>query len=289
MKTVLLGLVVVGALVGAVYFILGVVATRGKQYGRAPAWNRRLPFGLLVGAVACVVLALLQFRVERDATQGTVMLTLDVSRSMDRQDVAPNRLTAATLAIDDFLDTLPDTFPVGLVTFASEPQVVVPPTGDRQLVSDALQDLPRGSGTVIGDGLNTTVDQIEQDRVANGERPAAVILLSDGRDTGSTVPPLDAAARAADAEIPVYTVVLGVAGGQGGANVGLLQEIAQTTGAESFEAGSASELQGVYEGLGAQLTSDLAIGGTGPLFIVLGALFAVAAGLFVLLAGRSEY
>jgi hypothetical protein len=87
----------------------------------------------------------------------------------------------------------------------------------------------------------------------------------------------------------VYTVVLGVAGGQGGANVGLLQEIAQTTGAESFEAGSASELQGVYEGLGAQLTSDLAIGGTGPLFIVLGALFAVAAGLFVLLAGRSEY
>ena len=76
---------------------------------------------------------------------------------------------------------------------------------------------------------------------------------------------------------------------QGGANSELLGEIATTTGADSFTAASGSELQRVYEALGEQLGSDLAIGGTGPLFIGLGALFAVAAGLLVLLAGRSEY
>ncbi|MEX0984393.1 MAG: VWA domain-containing protein [Actinomycetota bacterium] len=288
----LLGLILVGALVGAVYAILGVVGRRAKTYGRAvPSWRSRLPAGLLVGAVACVVLALLQFRIEREATQGTVMLTLDVSASMDRTDVAPDRLSAAKGAVEQFVDTIPEGFPVGLVTFAGEPKVVVPPTDDRALITAALDALPRGRGTVIGDGMSLTLDAIEADRVANGDRPAAAIVLSDGRDTGSEVTPEAAAERAASLGIPVFTVVLGqdTGGAEGGANAGLLQQIAETTGASSFSAATGAELQAVYEGLGEQLSTDLAIGGTGPLFIVLGALFAVAAGLMVLLAGRSEY
>jgi Ca-activated chloride channel family protein len=286
-----IGLIVIVALVGGVYLILGVVGRRTTRvtYGGVPTWRRRLPFVLLAGAVVCVILALVQFRVEQEALQGTVMLTLDVSASMDKTDVAPSRIDAAKRAVDEFLDTVPETFPIGLVTFAGEAQVVVPATADRTAVTTALPALERGRGTVIGDGLSLTLDQIEADRAANGDRPAAVILLSDGRDTGSEVPPEAAAQRAASLEVPVFTVVLGVAGEEGGANSELLEQIASTTGGSTNSAATGAELQEVYAALGEQLSSDLAIGGTGPLFIVLGALFAVAAGLLVLLAGRSEY
>lgn len=288
----LVGLLLVGALIGAVYLILGIVDRRAVTYARrVPRWKKHLPVGLLVGSVACVVLALVQFRFEKEATQGTVMLTMDVSDSMDRQDVAPNRLEAARSAAADFLETLPEGFPIGLVTFAGEPVVVVPPTGDRALVENALGDLARGRGTVIGDGLDLTLATIREDWDASTHRPAAVILLSDGRDTGSEVPPEAAAQRAAAMEVPVFTVVLGrdTSGAGGGANATILRSLSETTGAESFTAATGAELQAVYEALGEQLSTDLAIGGTGPLFIVLGALFAVAAGLLVLLGGRAEY
>ena len=94
-----------------------------------PTWRKRLPFGLLAGAVACVVLALLQFRVEREATQGTVILTLDVSNSMDETDVAPDRLTAAKSAIEEFLETLPEDVPGRARHVRERAEVVVPPTG----------------------------------------------------------------------------------------------------------------------------------------------------------------
>ena len=131
-------------------------------------------------------------------------------------------------------------------------------------MADALDGLARGRGTVIGDGLSLTLEQIEADRAANGDRPAASILLSDGRDTGSEVPPDAAAQRAAAAGVPVFTVVLGGHGRRRrGANSGLLEEIAETTDGGVVLGGDGAELQGVYEALSEQLESDLAIGGHG--------------------------
>jgi Ca-activated chloride channel family protein len=259
------------------------------RYSRRPRWQKHLPLALLLGAVACVGLALAQFRLEQTATQGTVILTLDTSKSMDEIDVVPSRIAAATVAARAFIARLPEGYPVGLVTFAGEATVVVEPTLEHAKVDAALGALPLGKGTVIGDGLATTLDLIESDREANGERPSAVILLSDGIDTGSAVPPLDAATRAADMGVPVFTVVLGALDTEGGANAGLLQEIASRTDGTSATAATAGQLTAVYEGFGTQLSTDLAIGGTGPLFILAGVFFAVAAGVAVLLASRSEY
>jgi Ca-activated chloride channel family protein len=288
MTNVLLFLVIVAGLVGATYLVLGIV---GKQpaYSRRPRWQKHLPLALLLGAVACVVLAFLQFRVEQNAAQGTVVLTIDASNSMDRDDVSPTRLAAAIGAARAFIAQLPEDFPVGLVSFEGEATLVVAPTLDHERVSAALDTLPRGKNTVIGDGLALSIDTLEADIAENGERPTAIVLLSDGNDTGSAVPPTEAAVRAARLGIPVYTVVLGEAGDEGGADVGLLTSIAETTGADVSSAGTSSELTAVYEELGSQLSTDLAIGGTGPLFVVIGALFALAAGLTVLAASRSSY
>jgi Ca-activated chloride channel family protein len=288
MGNVLLFFVVVVGLVGATYLLLGIV---GKQpaYSRRPRWQKHLPLALLLGAVACVVLALAQFRVERSAAQGAVVLTIDASQSMDRGDVQPTRIAAAVAAARAFLLQLPEDFPVGLVSFAGEPTLVVAPTLEHQDVSDALTSLPRGKDTVIGDGLDLSIDTLDEVLEENGDRPTAIVLLSDGNDTGSAVPPDEAAARAADLGIPVYTVVLGEAGGDKGADAELLGRIAETTGGSVSTAATAGELTAVYEQLGSQLSTDLAIGGTGPLFVIIGALFALGAGLTVLVASRSTY
>jgi Ca-activated chloride channel homolog len=286
----LLGVVIVLAVIGFTYLVARGFGTRARGYRAAvPAWQRALPVALFAGALACVVLAVLQFRVNQEAVQGTVILTLDVSNSMDETDVEPTRMVAAEEAVRSFLETLPSGFPVGLVTFATEATVVQPPVDDRSLIADRLGSLERGLGTVIGDGLSLSIDQLVEDRELNGVRPAAVVLLSDGLDTGSEVPPLVAADRAAQLGIPVYTVVLGDPAAEKGPDAGLLQDIATRTDASSSSALTAAELEEVYSTLGSQLSTELAIEGAGPLFIVLGVLLAIGAAAMLLLGGRSRF
>ena len=184
---------------------------RGKR--RGPQWRRRLPVALVVGAIVSLLFAFGQVRIDRQVTAGTVVLAMDVSHSMGSTDVQPNRLAAAQVAASAFLDRLPAGFRVGLATFSVSSTVVIVPTSDRSRVASALGSLgvDPGSGTVIGDGLSAALDAIQQDRGDETDRPAAVVLLSDGRDSGSTIPPQRAASRAAELGVPVYTVAIGEA------------------------------------------------------------------------------
>ena len=186
----------------------------------------------MILAVVSLVIALAQFRVARSKATPTIALVIDASNSMDATDVQPNRLSAAESAAQAFLQQLPPEFAVSLVSFADEPKVLVAPTTDHTQVANALGDLPRGQGTVIGDGLASAMDTIEKYQEGSQAGPAAIVLLSDGNDTGSKTPPLDAAADAADRDVPVYTVILGAPKqGGGGANADLLNQIATSTGA----------------------------------------------------------
>jgi Ca-activated chloride channel family protein len=286
----MLGLVLVLAVTGLTYVVASAFGKRQRGYrGAVPRWQRSLPVALLAGAIVCVALAVFQFRVNREAVQGTVILTLDASNSMDQTDVSPSRLAAAEEAVRAFLGSLPEGFPVGLVTFSSDALIVVAPTEDRAEVEAPLGTLVRDKGTLIGDGLALSLDVLEEDRALNGDRPAAVVLLSDGLDTGSVIPPLIAADRAAALGVPVYTVVLGSTTGEDPVDAALLAEIAGRTGATSSTALTAGELEQVYAALGSQLSTELAIGGSGPLFIVLGVLFAAGAAVVVLIGSRSQY
>lgn len=260
-------------------------------------WLALIPVVLLISAVACLGLAFGQFRLSKQATEGTVVLAMDVSRSMDQTDVRPDRLAAARSAADTFLAQVPAGFRVGLVTFAGGAQTAVAPTQDRAAVSAALGSLSTSTGTVIGDGLAKALDTIEGDQLRHGADPAAVVLLSDGRDTGSKITPLEAADRARSMGIPVFTVVIGAtapAGSssasatpvKGGADADLLGSLAGATGAQEFTAQSSGELTGVYQTLGSRLTYDLAVGGSGRLFMLLGAALAVAAGLSAVAISR---
>jgi Ca-activated chloride channel homolog len=262
------------------------VPTHRSAFQKAPFVLRALPVVLLIGAVVALGIALAQFRVSKTATGPTVMLVLDASASMDRTDVQPNRLAAAQSAAETFVGQLPDTFRVGLVTFANEPQTAVAPTIDHSKVGTALDDPQRGNGTVIGDGLNASLDAIQQQWDAQGKTSTAVVLLSDGRDTGSQTAPLDAAARASAMGVPVYTVVLGQTSGPGHADASLLSSIAQTTGATSETAATSADLNTVYENLGTQLSTQLKISSSAQLFVFLAVALAMGAAVAVLILNR---
>jgi Ca-activated chloride channel homolog len=293
------GLLAVAA-AGLLYFLARVRERRKtrKLYGDFAAashegflWKRDFPVILFLGAVAFLVLALAQFRLDREAIKPTVLLVLDTSASMNQTDVSPNRLAAATTAARAFIEQVPVDFRVGLVTFNTEADVVIPPTEDHASVDAALNDLPRGQATVIGDGLSAALDTIQTDPSQGEQPPSAVLLLSDGRDTGSQVPPEQAAERANTMGVRVFTVVLGKADSEdgGAANAVLLQQIADTTGAQAFSAETAGQLTQIYESLGTQLSTELTIGGGGALFVALGAIFAIAAAVMLLVATRSKY
>ena len=265
-------------------------AARPKKsaFGQPPVWVRKLPLVLVIAAVLCLIVAVSQFRVEQQQQLGTpvVAIVLDASMSMDAQDVSPNRLVAAQNAAQLFLQQLPEEFEVVLVTFADTPAVLEAATTDHDAVSQALGELPRGKGTVIGDGLSSALDQIQIAQAGSEPAPAAIVLLSDGQDTGSTVAPADAAAKAASLGIPVYTVVLGT--GAEGANppdAALLGEIATTTGATVSTASSADQLSSVYETLGSQLSSQLQIGSSAQLFVFIAIALAMAAALITIVLG----
>ena len=280
------------AVVLAVVVVAALVRWRKRRiliarYGAAAVGSRRrpmrvrerLPIVLMVAGFACAVIAFAQTRIERQSTQGTVILTMDVSKSMQRTDVAPNRLSAAQDAAEAFLSRLPGDFQVGVVTFADGATLAVEPTKDREEAGAALESTASSQGTAIGDGMTASLDAIESTWAQGGPGPAAIVLLSDGRDTGSVVSPDQAAARAQEQGIPVFTVTLGATegGSTASADDDLMRRIADGTGGSTFNALSADQLTDVYQELGSTLSSDLHVGSSAWIFVLLGGVFALAA------------
>ena len=162
----------------------------------AGAVRKTAPYVLLFGASTCLVLLFAQVRLDRGEATATVVLAIDVSDSMLATDVQPDRFTAAKAAATSFLDEVPEGFRVGVVTFAGAARTAVEPGEDRAVVAEAIDGLTSSRGTVIGDGLAEALDVVAGRARVEAELPAAVVLLSDGADTGSVVPPDEAAARA---------------------------------------------------------------------------------------------
>jgi Ca-activated chloride channel family protein len=286
-------LVVVGLITLTYLFGLSPDQARGRRpvpgiLRRRSKWRRILPVLPLLAAVACLVLAFTGFRFNVEETSPTIVLVMDVSNSMDAIDVAPNRLAAAEAAANAFLDELPADFRVGLATFAGDARLAVAPTEERQEVVNALGALTTSRGTVIGDGLSVALDAIEQVRRVAQETPAAALLLSDGRDTGSLVPPEQAAERAHSLAVPVFTVVVGQVGEAGGpgANLAALEEIASTSGGRTFTAESAHELTTIYQNLGSELTVNLDVEPSSKPLVIAAIALTVLAGFMLVLMPR---
>jgi Ca-activated chloride channel homolog len=267
---------------------------------RAPGRRRHLPLILLLLGFTAIVLGVARphatVSVKRE--EATIVLAVDVSRSMKAKDVRPTRLEAAQNAARAFLREVPDKYRVGVVSFATRAVVAVPPTQDRKLVEAAINGLKPGEGTAIGDAVVLSA------RLGRGQRasdssapPRSVLLISDGARDGGATPPQAAAERAKQLKVPVHTVVVGTPNGvveetlTGGYRTIIrvppspetLQQIAEISGGDFFTATDAEGLERVYEDLGSRLGTrkesreigDYFAGGAAAFLIAGGALSAL--------------
>lgn len=247
-------------------------ASRSRQFGidkldkvlpRQAAWKRHVAVGASVLSLIAVVIAFAQPKdaVDVPRERATVVLAIDVSRSMEATDVEPNRLVAAKEAGKGFIDMLPRGFNVSLIAFAGSASVIVPPTQDRGLVGRAIENLQLAPSTAIGEGIYSSLDAlalVPPDPLKPDEpTPGAIVLLSDGYTNIGR--PSQQAARAAKAGgYPIYTIAYGTPGGyvvQNGrrepvpVNPAELATVARESGGEAFTAGSRNELERVYSSI----------------------------------------
>jgi Ca-activated chloride channel homolog len=260
--------------------------------GRTPAWRPLVPMALLLASLAALVVALAkpEHTVAQPIERATIMLVTDHSRSMESDDVSPDRLAAAQKAANTFLDKVPSKVRVGIVAFSTAPDAVQTPTTDRDPVRQVINAQFPDGATATGDALEIALQSITQDTGpgTGGKRPpSAIVLLSDGKTTTGR-DPVEVATEAGKAKVPIYTVSLGtedgvVTGPGFGGYIPVppdpetLGAIAQKSGGKAFTAEDSGKLSSIYQNLGSKLgskkhkrqaTAAFAIGG---LILLLGA------------------
>jgi Ca-activated chloride channel family protein len=243
------------------YPALGVLATVVPRRG---GWRRHLPAALFGLGLAALIVALArpEATIAVDREQAAVVLATDTSGSMQATDVSPDRMTAVKRAAAEFLDAVPGEVRVGAVSFSSAAQTLQTPTTDRDAVRRAIASLKPSGGTATGDAIEAALRALRPRR--EDRAPAAIVLLSDGKETKG-VNSLEAAVRAKELGVPVYTVALGTpdgsievrrARGPGTRrqpvppDADTLREIARRSGGKFFAAPDADALRTVYERLG---------------------------------------
>jgi Ca-activated chloride channel family protein len=228
-------------------------------------WRRHLAASAFLLCLAALATAMARPAVdtEEPLERATIMLAIDVSLSMEAQDVAPSRIEAAQEAAKQFVNELPNTFNLGLVAFAKAANVLVSPTKDRAAVVSAIEGLTLAQATATGEAVFTCLDAIRLVPAdgAEGAPPARIVLLSDGyRTFGRSVE--EAAAAAAAANVPVSTIAFGTDAGiveiegrpqQVPVDRLALSQLAETTSGFFYEAASVSELKQVYEDMGSSI------------------------------------
>src|SRR5215216_198370 len=103
-------------------------------------WRRHLPFALFLLAMTSLVFALSRpvATVIVPSNKATIIMAIDVSRSMCSNDILPNRLEAAKAAAQNFVRTQLANRQVGIVAFAGFAELIQPPTGNVQLLENAI-------------------------------------------------------------------------------------------------------------------------------------------------------
>jgi Ca-activated chloride channel homolog len=136
-----------------------------------------------------------------------IIIALDVSNSMKAQDIVPNRIECAKLALQQLLTTM-GTDRIGLVVFAGQAYTCLPLTNDQAAASMLLQSITPEmismQGTAIGSALDNALASFMK---VEKDRGKAIIVISDGENhEGDAV---KAARRAADKGVIVCTIGIG--------------------------------------------------------------------------------
>ena len=209
-----------------------------------------LIWALLVVAVARPVLV--EKPIEHQQPVRDLMLAIDISQSMQTTDFTDanghkiDRLSAVKHVVQDFIARRKGDR-IGLILFGSGAYPQAPLTLDHASLSLLLEDTGigmAGPNTALGDAIGLSLKLLDQAH----EQQKVLILLTDGNDTSSAVPPTRAASMAAAKGVVIHTIGIGDPNAEGEAqvNLGALQAIAKATGGQCFRAEDRDSLKQVY-------------------------------------------
>lgn len=223
-------------------------------------------FVFRLGAIVFLIMALARPQSktswQNTVTEGIdIMIALDISGSMLAEDFKPNRLEAAkNLALEFITGRKNDR--IGLVVFSGESFTQVPLTTDHTVLKNLFAQVHNGmieDGTAIGMGLANSVNRLKSSEAIS----KVVILLTDGVNTGGSIPPITAAEIAREFGVRVYTIGVGKEGQapypyktpfgttqyqyqEVKIDEKTLTEIAEMTGGKYYRATGNQELREVY-------------------------------------------
>jgi Ca-activated chloride channel family protein len=225
---------------------------------RRSRWRQHLPFALFLSALACLAVAVARpvAAVEIPLSRTTIILAMDVSRSMCATDVSPNRLAVAQEAALQFVENQVPGTRIGIVAFAGFAEIVVPPTNDVEALRQAIRNFTTSIGTAIGSAALKSIDAIAEvngavapsgvdlssvvpavPAEAGSYQPDIIVVLTDGANTQGPLP-LDAAQKASDRQVRVYTI------GFGSTNPGQMICTPEQLGSDAFRDGPRGDFWG---------------------------------------------
>jgi Ca-activated chloride channel family protein len=192
--------------------------------------------------------------ITRDEPARDLMLAIDLSQSMSARDFVSaasgermDRLTAVRRVVADFIAKRKSDR-IGLIVFGEAAYPQAPLTLDHDsvlILLDQMQIGMAGPRTAIGDAIGLAVKLMDKTPALE----KVLILLTDGNDTSSAIPPQRAAEIAKDHRIVVHTIGIGdpATTGEDKVDLDALERIAKTTGGRSFHAlGAQEDLAAVY-------------------------------------------
>ena len=173
-----------------------------------------------------------------------VVLVIDASNSMRGAPIA-DAMAAARV----FADQRSPDQPLGVVTFNSRTETLLPLTTDAERIKEALGADPQlRRQTHIFDGVDAALAMLAGDEVTSG----SVVVLSDGADTGSQIGLAEAGDRARGAGVRVFSVGLRSSAFEPGP----LEAIAEGARGDYTEASTPADLAQIYEQLGSALANE---------------------------------
>ncbi|MCS0497759.1 VWA domain-containing protein [Ancylobacter sp. MQZ15Z-1] len=240
-------------------FFADLARLSGAEVREGVSISRRSLFRLLT-LLACWILTIAALArpqwilppIHQDRPARDLLLLVDLSGSMDTADFTDpsgnkvSRLAAVKQVLEDFLARRQDDR-VGVVVFGNSPFVLVPFTADLGLARQLLGEMQVGMAgprTVLGDAIGLGINQF----AASAAPAKTIIALTDGNDTASLVPPVEAARVAKDKGIVIHTVAIGdpAATGEEKLDEGALKQVAETTGGGFYRALDREQLAQIY-------------------------------------------
>ena len=143
-----------------------------------------------------------------------IMIAIDLSESMNANDIQPSRLEKIKFELKKIIDEF-NSDRIGIIMFSNEAYIQCPLTYDKNALNLFIETLNTGlvpnSGTDFGPPLDLSLDKLLADKIQENDKSKIIILISDGEDFGENT--YEIVDKIKESSIKLFTVGIGTAKG----------------------------------------------------------------------------